>query len=177
MGDIEIWTGIQILALVASKIPITMDTNGCPTEDQPFPRPPTSYTDNPSYGNIKYTNGFRSYGKAMAGRPYFLDDHELHRANPTMKTFLPQPLTAALIYLRAILSSTDTAQWKKLKLKRKSLSLWDLPIAPRSRHILEDDGVIIPDTTSLLVLDTATLQHSRTSAALTQAHAPAVKTS
>jgi len=39
MGDIEIWKGSQIANSIATKIPITMDEDGCPTEGQPFPPP------------------------------------------------------------------------------------------------------------------------------------------
>ena len=48
-------------------------------------------------------------GRGPDGRLYFLDDRELQRANPAMRTTFPQPLLAALAYLRALLSSTDPA--------------------------------------------------------------------
>jgi hypothetical protein len=37
MGDTEIWIGNRISELLAAKIPITMDADGCPEIDQPFP--------------------------------------------------------------------------------------------------------------------------------------------
>ena len=44
-------------------------------------------------------------GRALDGRPYFLDEREHKWANPTMKFPLPQSRTHAFIYLRALLSS------------------------------------------------------------------------
>ena len=41
MGDKEIWKGHPIANSLASKIPVTMDAYGCPTEEQLFP-PPTN---------------------------------------------------------------------------------------------------------------------------------------
>ena len=39
MSDTEIWTGNQIAASFAAKIPVTMDEDGCPEMDRPFPQP------------------------------------------------------------------------------------------------------------------------------------------
>jgi len=39
MGDTDIWTGNQIATSLAAKIPITMDEDGCPETDHPFPQP------------------------------------------------------------------------------------------------------------------------------------------
>ena len=38
IGDTDIWTCNQIAASLAAKIPITMDEDGCPETDQPFPQ-------------------------------------------------------------------------------------------------------------------------------------------
>jgi hypothetical protein len=78
-------------------------------------------------------------GRGPDDRPYFLDDRELQWANPNMRTPLLQPPLAALTYLRALLSSTDPAQGIKLKRGIKTTPLWDLPIAPRWRQILDED--------------------------------------
>jgi len=96
----------------------------------------------------------------------FLDDRELQWANLTIKMPLPQPLSTAPTNLRALLFSKDIEQWAKLKLKISTSPLYDLPIAPRWRHILEADWSLRPDTPSPLALDRATLQHSLKSAAL-----------
>ncbi len=76
----------------------------------------------------------------------------------------PKSLLTALTYLRALLASKDPAHWEKLKCSIKTTSLWDLPIAPRWRHILNEDWTTIPDTPSPLTLDRATRQHSIKSA-------------
>ncbi len=38
MGNTEIWSGNQISTSLAARIPITMDEDGCPAEEQPFPQ-------------------------------------------------------------------------------------------------------------------------------------------
>ncbi len=37
MGDTEIWSGNQISISLTTRIPITVDEDGCPTEKQPYP--------------------------------------------------------------------------------------------------------------------------------------------
>jgi hypothetical protein len=39
MGDMEIWKGNMIATSIASEFAITMDEDGCPTKEQPFPLP------------------------------------------------------------------------------------------------------------------------------------------
>ena len=62
------------------------------------------------------------------------------------------------------MASKDPAHWEKMKRTIKTTPLWDLPIAQRWRHILEEDWTTIPDTPSPLTLDRATRQHSIKSA-------------
>ena len=139
MGDIEIWTGNQIASSITSKmIPIPMDEYGCPTEEQPFSPPTNTLHRLALLWEHKIHEWGQILGRGRDGRPYFLDDRELHWANPTMKTPLPIPLTSALTYLRSLLSSTDIEPWAKLKRKIKISFLWNLPIAPRWRRIQED---------------------------------------
>ena len=101
---------------------------------------------------------------------------ELQWVNPTMKMPLPQPLTTALTYLGALLTSTDHMHWAELKRKINTSPLWDLPIAPRWWNMLKDDWSLLPNTPSPLALDKATLVYSLTSAALNQARAPMADT-
>ena len=82
---------------------------------------------------------------------------ELQWANPTMKLPLPQPLTTAITYLPALLSSTNHEQWAKLRRKINISPLWDLHIAPRWRNMLENVWALLPNTLSPLALDRATL--------------------
>ena len=65
---------------------------------------------------------------------------------------------------RMLLSSTDPAQWAKLKRNIMTTPLWDLPIAPRWRQILEEGWTTIPATPSPLTLAQATRQQSIMSA-------------
>ena len=73
-----------------------------------------------------------------------------------MRTPLPQTQLAALTYLRALLAYTDPAHYKKLKRSIKTIPLWDLPMAPRWRLILNEDWTTNPNTPSPLTLDRAT---------------------
>jgi hypothetical protein len=106
------------------------------------------------------------------GRPYFIDDRELRWANPAMREPLPQLLRAALTYPRALLSSTNPEHWAKLKRTINSTPLWDLPIAPRWRQILEEDWTNIPNTHSPIAIYRATLQSSATGAFTGTPHNP-----
>ena len=173
MGDIEIWKGNQIANSKTSKIPITMDEDGCPTEEQPFPSlikilhrlGPLWEHQNNDWGQI--------LGRGPDGWHYFFGNKELQWANPTIEMPLPHPLTKALTYLRALMFSTDHGQWAKLKLKITTSPLGDLPITPRWRHILEDYWLLLPVTQFPLSLNTATLQRSIKSSALKHARPPA----
>ncbi len=108
MGNIEIWKGNQIANSMASKILITMDEDGCPTEEHPFP-PPIKILHRLAHlwdHRIIHDWG-QILGRGPNGRLYFPDGRELQWANPTMKLSLPQQLLTALTYLRALLTSTD----------------------------------------------------------------------
>jgi len=150
-----------------------MDEDGCPKEEQPFPPHIKILHRLAPLGNHRIHDWGPILGRGPIGRPYFLDDRELQWINPTMKLPLPQPLITALTYLRALLSSTDHEHYAKLRREINTSPLWDLSIAPRWRSMLEDDWSLLPDTPSLLALDSVTLQHSLTSAAQKHARAPA----
>jgi hypothetical protein len=74
-----------------------------------------------------------------------------------MKLPLSQTLITALTYLRALLSSTNHEHSAKLRRKINNSPLWDLPITPRWRHMLEDDWSLLHNTPSPLALDRANL--------------------
>ena len=139
MGATEIWSSNQISASLIAKIPILTDEDDCPDEEQPFP-PPTKIFQRliPLWKHSVHTWA-QILARVPNGRPYFLDDIELQCANPVMRTPFPQPILAALTYLRALLSSTDPTHSAQLKRNIMTTPLWDLPIATRWRQILEED--------------------------------------
>jgi hypothetical protein len=47
-------------------------------------------------------------GRGLNGRSYFLDERELHRANPDMHFPLPRVVIHFLEYLRVVLLYMDT---------------------------------------------------------------------
>ncbi len=130
MGDTEILSGNQISASITAKIPIIMDKDGCPVEEQPFPQPAKILQRLVPLWEHSIHDWAQILGRGLDGRPYFLVERELKWANPTMRTPLPQPLLVALTYLRAFLASADPDKWVKLKHGILSTPLWDLPIAP-----------------------------------------------
>jgi hypothetical protein len=165
MGIAEIWIGSHISASITTKIHTITDENGCPAEEQPFPPTTIILQKLVPLWEHSIHEWAQILGRGLYGRPYFLDDRELQWANPTLRTPLPQTFQAALTYLfRALSASTDPAHWDKLKRSIKITPLWDLPIAPRWRLILNEDCTTIPDTPSSLALDRATRQHSIKSA-------------
>ena len=139
MGATEIWSSNQISASLIAKIPILTDEDDCPDEEQPFP-PPTKIFQRliPLWKHSVHTWA-QILGHGPDGRPYFLDDRGLQWVNPATQTPLSQPLLAALTDLRAVLPSTDSAHWGKLKRHIMTTPLWDIPIAPKWRQILEED--------------------------------------
>ena len=60
IGDTTTWAGNQISTSITSKIPITTDTDGCPTEDQPFPPTTKILQRLVPYGNTRSTTGHKS---------------------------------------------------------------------------------------------------------------------
>jgi hypothetical protein len=157
MGATEIWSGNQISAPITARIPNIMDKDGCPVEEQPFPQPTKILHRLVPLWEFSIHDWAQILGRGPDGGPYFLDERELKWANPTMRTPLPQPLLAALTYLRALLASANPDNWAKLKKGMRSSPLWDLPIAPRWRRIFEEDWSAFPNTPSSLALDMATL--------------------
>ena len=117
MGDIKIWKGNQIAISLPTKIPITMDEDGCPTEEQPFPPPIKTLHRLAPLWNHQIHDWGQIPVRSLNGRPYFIDKRELQWANTAMKMPLPQPLTTSLTSLRALVSSMDHEQWAKLKCK------------------------------------------------------------
>ena len=113
--------------------------SGCPAEEQHFP-PPTKFLQRlvPLWEHSIH-DWEQILGRGPDCLPYFLDGRELQWANPTMRTPLPQPLLSVLTYMRALLSSTDPAQWAKLERGIMTIPLWDLPIARRWMQILDED--------------------------------------
>jgi len=107
MGDTTIWAGNHISAFIAARSLITMDEDGCPTEDQPFSPTTEILRRLVPLWEHSFHDWAQILGRGLDGRPYFLDDRELHWANPTMRTTLPQPIRSALTYLRALFFSTD----------------------------------------------------------------------
>jgi hypothetical protein len=130
MGTTEIWSDNQILASITAKIPIIPDEDGCPAEAQPSP--PTTIILQKLVPLLEHSihEWVQILGRGPDGRPYFLDDMELHWIKPNLPKPLPQTLLAALTYLRALLASTDPTHWEKLKRSIKTAPLWVLPIAP-----------------------------------------------
>ncbi len=71
LGDTEIWSGNQIPTSLTSQIPITMDVDGCPTKDQPFPQS-TKYSTSWSHsGNTQSTTGDNFSDVAQTAAPIF----------------------------------------------------------------------------------------------------------
>ena len=111
MGDTEIWYGNQISTSLTTRIPIIMDEDGCPNENQPFPPVINILRRLVPLWEQEVLTWAQILGRGPNGRPYFLDDREIQWANPTIRTPLPQPLLEALTYLRALLSSADPEHW------------------------------------------------------------------
>jgi len=99
-------------------------------------------------------------GRALYGRPYFLEDRELIWANPFARLSLPQNLVHTLKYLRATLASKSIAHWPIVTSKVTKQSNWNNPIAHRWRYILEMNWGTIPDKPSPFVVDAASEQLS-----------------
>ncbi len=96
MVDAEIWSGNDIATSLNGKITITMNEDGCPAVEQPFP-PPTKILHKSS---PLWEQGIHEWGQILGrgpnGRSYFLDDRELPWANPTLQTNLPPLLRSSL---------------------------------------------------------------------------------
>ncbi len=92
-----------------------MDEDGCPTKDQPFPQSTKILHKLVPLWEHSIHKWGQLLGRGPDGRPYFFDDKELQRANPTLQSPIIQPLRKALTYLRALLASTDAAHWTKLR--------------------------------------------------------------
>ncbi len=87
----------------------------------------------------EFHNWAQILGRAPDGRLYFLEERELIWANPSVSFPLPNNLTHALKYLRAVLASTSLAHWQNIKKKINFPAWGDDPIAYRLRSILEGD--------------------------------------
>jgi len=114
VGGPEIWSGNQVSTSISSRIPVHLDEDGCPLEIQPFPQSTILLRKLAPL----WEHGFHKWSQIICrgpnGRPYFMEERELHRANPSIKFPLPDALTRALDYLRALLSSKDPNHWQSL---------------------------------------------------------------
>jgi hypothetical protein len=77
LGGPDIWSGNEISRSLSTRIPILLDEDGCPEEEQPFPSP-TSLLHHlvPLWEHNLHSWG-QLLGRAADGRPYFHTDHEL----------------------------------------------------------------------------------------------------
>jgi hypothetical protein len=99
LGGPEIWSGNEISKYLSTRIPILLDEDGCPEEEQPFPNP-TSMLHHlvPLWDHNLHSWG-QLLGRAADGRPYFYTDHELEWANPSLRFSLPEPLSTGIHFL------------------------------------------------------------------------------
>ncbi len=117
VGGPEIWSGNRISTSIATRIPIDLDEEGCPSEIQSFPQAPHLLGKLAPLWKYGMHNWSQVLCRGPDGHPYFFDERELQWANPTMQFPLPEVLTHALRYLRILPSSTDQAQWISLRQK------------------------------------------------------------
>jgi hypothetical protein len=68
-----------------------------------------------------------------------MEERKLRWANPSIKFPLPEALTRALDYLKALLSSKNPTHWLSLCHKLTEPQGLDYSIAPRSRTIMGQD--------------------------------------
>ncbi len=106
-------------------------------ENQPFPPAMLLLQKLPPLSEHGLHTWSRILGRALDGRPYFIDERELQRAIPTMNFLLPQALTQALQYLRDLLFSTDAENWCRLSKNISAPEVRGYPIAPRRRSVIE----------------------------------------
>ena len=92
MGNTEIWSRNQISTSLTTTIPITMDEDGCPTKEQPYPQPIKILQKLVPLWEHSIHDWAKILGRGPDGRPYFLDDRELQWANPTLRTPFHQSL-------------------------------------------------------------------------------------
>ena len=69
-------------------------------------------------------------GRAHNGRPYFLDERELQWVNPSMVFPMPRKLAHKLKYMRTLLSSKSSEDWRLLKPRISGPEAIDFSIAP-----------------------------------------------
>jgi hypothetical protein len=89
MGDTKIWSGNQISTSLTARIPIIMNEDGCPNENQPFSPVINILRRLVPLWEQAVLTWAQILGSGPDGRPYFLDDREIQWANPTMRTPLP----------------------------------------------------------------------------------------
>ncbi len=114
-GGPEIRSGSQISTYISSLIPIQQDEDGCPLKAQSFPKATLilkKITPLWDHGILEWS---KILCRAPNGRPYFRDERELQWANPSMMSPLPQKLANALKYLRTLLLSKSSEDWRLLK--------------------------------------------------------------
>jgi hypothetical protein len=106
-GGPEIWSGNQISSSISTLIPIHPDEDGCPLKTQPFSEAAFILRKLSSLWDHGVHNWTQILGRALTGRPYFLDDRELQWANLSIGLPLSPKLKHALKYLRTLLSSKN----------------------------------------------------------------------
>jgi len=86
-----------------------VDEDSCPLGTQQSPQPTLLLQKLAPLWEHGFHKWVQIPGRAPNGRPYFLDDKELIKANPTVRFPLSQNLVYALKYLRTTLTSTSIA--------------------------------------------------------------------
>jgi len=114
VGGPEIWSGNQISTSISSRVPAHLDGDGCLLEVQLFPLSTLLLRKLAPLWEHWFHNWSQIICRGPNGRPYSMEERELHWANPSVKFLLPDALTRALDYLMALLSSKDTNHWQSL---------------------------------------------------------------
>ena len=130
-GGPGIWSGNQIATSLSSRIPIQMDEDGCPMNQQPFPPYMFLLQKLAPLWEHRVHTWTQILGRAPYGRSYFFDERNLQWANPKMAFPFRQALTYALKYLRTLLSSTVAAHCRRLSKNMTAPVVEENPITPR----------------------------------------------
>jgi hypothetical protein len=147
------WSGNQISTSISSRILIQTDSDGCPSAAHPFPMSTFILQKLAPL----WVHGNHEWAQILGRGP---DDRELQWASPSMSFPVSQKLSHALKYLRSLLSSKDTNDWRNLRTQISGQVAVDLSIAPRWRLIMEPDWGNLPDRPSPLTVSRASRQFS-----------------
>ncbi len=77
VGGPEIWSGNQISNSIAARIPIDLDDEGCPCENQSFPQATHLLGKLGPLWEYEIHNWSQVLCRGPNGNPYFLDDRDL----------------------------------------------------------------------------------------------------